>query len=183
MKLAIIIGSTRQGRVSDRLARWVKHEAEKKPGFDATILDLRDYDLPFFDEALPPQYNQNRETSGGVKKWLNDLEEQDAYIIVTPEYNRSIPGVLKNAIDYIGYEIKGKPVGIATHGSTNGAQAVAHLRGIIPGALGFTVPTFVGFGYAEMLEFGQDGTPGESMIAARESVVEAMLHELADFKK
>ena len=183
MKLGIIIGSTRKGRMSDRLANWVKKEAEKNPELDVSLVDLRDFELPFFDEEISPQYNQNRETTGVVKKWLDTVDGQDAFIIVTPEYNRSIPGVLKNALDYFAYEMKGKPVGIATHGSSNGAQAVSHLRGIIPGSLGVTVPTFVGVGYAEMFEFSEDGTPSESLISSRGSVLEAMLHEITEYKR
>ena len=126
MKLGIIIGSTRQGRVSDRLAKWVQKEATTNPDLEVTMLDLRDYEMPFFDEEISPQYNSNRQTTGVVKDWLDAVADQDAYVFVTPEYNRSFSAVLKNALDYVAYEMKGKPVGIATHGSANGAQAVAH---------------------------------------------------------
>ena len=107
------------------------------------MLDLRDFDLPMFNEAISPQFNPERKTEGVVKKWLDALAAQDALIVVTPEYNRSIPGVLKNAIDYIAYELDKKPVGIIAHGSANGAQAISHLRGILPGVLAIGVPRAV----------------------------------------
>ncbi len=143
MKVGIIVGSTREGRSSDRAAKWVAAAVANLDGVEAEILDLRDYNLPMFNEAVSPQYNPDRKPAGAVKQWLEALARQDALIIVTPEYNRSIPAVLKNAIDYIAYELDRKPVGIVAHGSSNGAQAVSHLRGIIPGALGVTVPRAV----------------------------------------
>jgi len=183
MKLGIIIGSTRQGRVSDRLAKWVQKEATTNPDLEVTMLDLRDYEMPFFDEEISPQYNSNRQTTGVVKDWLDAVADQDAYVFVTPEYNRSFSAVLKNALDYVAYEMKGKPVGIATHGSANGAQAVTQLRGVIPGVLAISAPTFVGIPYAEMLDFSEDGTPSEATLKARGGAVEGMLMEITNLAK
>jgi NAD(P)H-dependent FMN reductase len=143
MKLGIIIGSSREGRSTDRAAKWAATAAKELNGVEVTTLDLRDYDLPMFNEAVSPQYNPERKPEGAVKQWLEALAAQDAFIIVTPEYNRSIPAVLKNAIDYVAYELDRKPVGIIAHGSANGGQAISHLRGIIPGALGISVPRAV----------------------------------------
>ena len=143
MKLGIIIGSTREGRSTDRAAKWVATVANTLEGVEVTMLDLRGYDLPMFNEAVSPQYNPARNPEGVVKQWLDALASQDAFIVVTPEYNRSIPAVLKNALDYVAYEMEKKPVGIVAHGSTNGAQAVSHLRGIIPGVLAISVPKAV----------------------------------------
>lgn len=147
MKLGIIIGSVRQGRSSDKLAGWIRELAEKSHDAEVNVLDLADYDLPFFNEPVSPQFNQNRVVEGDVRRWLGDVEAQEAFIIVTPEYNRSIPGVLKNALDFVAYEMKYKPVAIAAHGSSNGAQAVSHLRGILPGLHAITTPTFLGMPY------------------------------------
>lgn len=157
MKLGIIVGSVRQGRVSDKIAQWVRDAAKKQPGVEVELIDLLDYKLPHFDEPISPQYNQNRVTTGETKRWLDTLAAQDAYVIVTPEYNRSIPGVLKNALDYVGYELSGKPVAITSHGASNGGQAVAHMRSIIPGLLAVTVPTFVGLPFGVAASFDADG--------------------------
>ncbi len=140
MKLQIIVGSTRTGRISDRVAQWVANEAGKLEGVEAEVVDLIDYPMAFFDEPVSPQYNPNRTPSPEVKKWLDKVTEADGYIVVTPEYNRSVTAVLKNAIDYLDFQFAKKPVGIVAHGSTGGAQAVAQLRGIIPGVQAITVP-------------------------------------------
>ena len=140
MKVQIIIGSTRPNRVTDRVAKWIATEAKNLPETEVEILDLADYPMPFLDEPISPQYNPERKPNPGVQKWLTKLAEADAYVLVTPEYNRSYSAVLKNALDYIDYQFARKPVALVAHGSTGGAQAIAHLRGVLPGLLAVTVP-------------------------------------------
>ncbi|MFA5004307.1 MAG: NAD(P)H-dependent oxidoreductase [Candidatus Saccharimonadales bacterium] len=130
-KIAVIIGSTRQGRQSDKLAKWVAAEAGKLT--EVELLDLRDYPLPFFDEAISPRYNPDRKPSVAAKKWLDKVAEFDGYVLVTPEYNRSTSAVLKNALEYTDYQMDNKPVALVAHGTTGGAQAVANLRLTLPG--------------------------------------------------
>jgi NAD(P)H-dependent FMN reductase len=137
-KIAVIIGSTRDGRVSDKLANWVAKNAAQK--MQTEVVDLRDYPLPFFDEAAPPRYNPDRQPAPAVQAWLNKVAEFDGFVVVTPEYNRSMPAVLKNAIDVISYEIENKPVALVGHGSTGGAQAVATLRLALPGIGAVVLP-------------------------------------------
>lgn len=144
MKIQIIVGSTRQGRQSDKLAKLVANEALKN-GSEVETVDLLDYDLPMFNEAVSPQFNPKRQPVAIVREWLDKLNEADGYVLVTPEYNRSIAGVLKNALDYVDFQLQKKPVAIVAHGSSGGAQAAAHLRGIIPGLLAVTVPQAVYF--------------------------------------
>lgn len=144
MKIQVIIGSTRQGRQSDKLAKWVEDQANKN-GTEIEIVDLLDYNLPMFNEPISPQYNPDRKSETVVKKWLDKISEAEGYVVVTPEYNRSITAVLKNALDYIGFQLQNKPVAIVAHGTSGGAQAVSHLRGIIPGLLAVTVPQAVYF--------------------------------------
>lgn len=143
MKLQVIVGSTRPGRVSDRVAKWVANEANKLPDTQAEIVDLADYQLPWLDEPVSPQYNPERKPNEVASKLLAKLDEADAYVLVTPEYNRSYSAVLKNAIDYVDFQFQRKPVALAAHGSTGGAQAVAHLRGVLAGLLSFTTPKAV----------------------------------------
>jgi len=140
MKVQIIIGSTRPNRVTDRVAKWVAAEARNLPQTDVEVLDLADYPMPFLDEPISPQFNPNRKPGPVVGKWLSKLAEADAFVLVTPEYNRSYSAVLKNALDYIDYQFAKKPVALVAHGVTGGAQAVAHLRGVMPGLLAITVP-------------------------------------------
>lgn len=142
-KIAIIIGSTRQGRVSDKLAAWVAKEVGAKA--EVELLDLRDYPLPFFDEPMPPRFNPSRTPSTEVAKWADKVGEFDGYVVVTAEYNRSMPAVLKNALDSLANEMADKPVALVAHGSTGGAQAVASLRIMLPGIGAVTLPNALFF--------------------------------------
>jgi NAD(P)H-dependent FMN reductase len=142
-KIAVIIGSVREGRLSDRLAKWVSDEVGKVA--DVETLDLKDYPMPFMDEAISPRYNPERTPAPEVKKWLDKVAEFDGYVIVTPEYNRATSAVLKNAIDFLDYQMEQKPVALVGHGSSGGAQAVASLRMILPGVGAVTVPQAVFF--------------------------------------
>ena len=185
MKLGIIIGSTREGRSTDRAAKWAATIASTLEDVEVTTLDLRDYNLPMFNEAISPQYNPDRKPEGVVKQWLDVLDAQDAFIIVTPEYNRSIPAVLKNALDHIAYQLERKAVGIIAHGSANGAQAVSHLRGIIPGVLAVSVPRAV-FAPIAGGAFDENGVLNADLAAnpyGPAGALKAMLADLVDYEK
>ena len=136
--IAVIVGATRAGRVTDKLAHWVSEEARNLA--EVEVLDLVDYPMPFFDEAISPRYNPKRKPSKEVSKWLDKVAAFDGYVIVTPEYNRSTSAVLKNALDYLDYQMDSKPVAIVAHGSTGGAQAVANLRMALPGVGAVSLP-------------------------------------------
>lgn len=137
-KIAIIVGSTREGRMTDKLANWVQKEVAKKA--EAEVLDLRDFPMPFFDEAISPRYNPERKAVPEVQKWLDAVAGFDGFVVVTPEYNRTTSAVLKNAIDVLDYQMENKPVAIVAHGSSGGAQAVASLRMAFPGVGAVTLP-------------------------------------------
>ena len=136
-KIAVVIGSTRQGRQTDKLAKWVAEEVAKKA--EVETLDLRDYPMPFLDE-MSPRYNADRKTDAVTQKWLDKMAAFDGYVFVTPEYNRTTSGVLKNAIDVLAHEMDDKPVALVGHGSSGGAQAIASLRMALPGVGAVTVP-------------------------------------------
>ncbi|MGH7241511.1 MAG: NADPH-dependent FMN reductase [Candidatus Saccharimonadales bacterium] len=137
-KIAVIVGSTREGRQTDKLAKWAAKEIAKHA--EVEVVDLRDYPLSFFDEAVSPRYNPERKPSAEAKKWLDKVAEFDGYAIVTPEYNRAPAAVLKNALDFLAYEMDKKPVALIAHGSTGGAQAVASLRIALPGVGAVSIP-------------------------------------------
>lgn len=137
-KIAVVIGATREGRLSDKLANWAAKEVAKYA--EVEVLDLRDYPMPFFDEIMSPRYNPERQPAPEVKKWLDKVAAFDGYVFVTPEYNRTTSAVLKNAIDALAYEIENKPVALVAHGSTGGAQAVASLRLALPGVGAVALP-------------------------------------------
>lgn len=163
MKLAVIVGSVREGRVTDRIAKWAAEEAKKFA--DVEILDLKDYPLPFFDEAISPRYNPQRQPVPAVKKWLDKIAEFDGYIIVTPEYNRSTSGVLKNAIDYLDFQMEQKPVALVGHGSSGGAQAIGNLRMALPGVGAITIPTALFFTQRPGEILDEQGTLAEEIRA------------------
>lgn len=142
-KIAVIVGATRENRVTDKLAKWVAIEAAKKA--EVEVLDLKDYPMPFFDESVSPRYNPERQPTPAVQKWLDKTVEFDGFILVTPEYNRSMPAVLKNALDFLDFQFDKKPVALVAHGSTGGAQAVAGLRIALPGVGAVSIPQAVFF--------------------------------------
>ncbi len=182
MKVQIIIGSTRPGRQTDKLAKWVAKEATKNTDLEIELLDLQDYKLPLFDEATSPQYNPNRGPNPVAKKWLEKLVEADGFILITPEYNRSTSGVLKNALDYIDFQFQRKPVLLVAHGSSGGGQAVGHLRGIVPGLLAVTVPNAVYFKDRVADSVNEAGELAEELQAnpqGPENALKSALNELA----
>ena len=154
-KIAVVIGATREGRSTDKLANWAAKEVAKKAELE--VLDLRDYPMPFFDELISPRYNPERQPAPEVKKWLDKVAEFDGYVLVTPEYNRTTSGVLKNAIDVLAYEMENKPVALVAHGSTGGAQAVASLRMALPGVGAVTIPQALFFTDAVGQSIDDDG--------------------------
>lgn len=131
LKIKIILGSTRPNRFSDKPGAWILEEMRKNKGIDAELLDLRDYPLPFYNEPMSPSMVRNGEYANEIaRKWAAKIREADGFIIVTPEYNHGISGVLKNALDYIYAEWNNKPVGFVAYGGVGGARSVEHLRGV-----------------------------------------------------
>ena len=126
--ISIIVGSTRQGRFSEKPAQWIFQKL-KSQGIDARLLDLRDYPMPFFDQAVPPAMPGRAPYENEVvKKWTTEIARADAFIVVTPEYNYGPSAVLKNALDWVYAEWNRKPVAFVSYGSALGARSVQHLR-------------------------------------------------------
>lgn len=182
MKLAVILGTVRQGRHSENLAKWVVKEAKQMPDTDVTLLDLKDYPMPFFDEPASPRFNPERKLNPIVAKWLAALETADAYVVVTPEYNHSIPGVLKNAMDYTDWQVLRKPFAVVSHGSAGGARAASHLKHIISETRAVPIPNNVALTMRVSEIFDENGTLAEE-INAQEYGPKSNLHaSLAELK-
>lgn len=130
-KIQIIIGSTRQGRYSDKAAQWLLEELKKETQVEAELVDLRDYTLPFFDEPISPMRGNGTYTKPEVQKWADKIKSADAYIMITPEYNHGYSAVLKNAIDHLYPEWNYKPVGFLSYGAAGGARAVEQMRQVV----------------------------------------------------
>lgn len=126
IKIAIIMGSTRPGRKSEQVARWVFEAASQRTEATYELIDLLDYPLPHLNEAYPPAMGQYEHDH--TKEWAAKIAQYDGFIFVTPEYNRSTSGVLKNAIDFIYGEWNNKAAAFVSYGSTGGTRAVEHLR-------------------------------------------------------
>lgn len=136
LKLQIIVGSTRPGRASDLVTPWLVERATNHGGFDVEVVDLRDWPLPIFEETYAtigdfsdPTYSQPL-----VKAWNAKVKEADAFLIVTTEYNHSVPGGLKNALDsvFVSWAMRNKPVAFVGYsaGPIAAARAVEHLAHI-----------------------------------------------------
>lgn len=180
MKFAIVVGSVRQNRVTDRQAKWIQKLASTVAGDHSwELADLKGYDLPMFDEPLPPMANQRPELADGTKRYLEAMGAADGFIIVTPEYNHGMPSALKNAIDLLDYQLMKKPVAIASHGVVGGARANEHVRMVINSNLGgLPVPTGLTF-YGRVDELiSEDGTLSDKADAANEKSARAMIESL-----
>lgn len=134
--LQIIIGSTRPTRAADRVAPWVIERARAHGGFDVEVLDLRDWPLPMFAEHVGTigDFQDPTYSDPVVRRWNHKIKEADAYLVVTPEYNHSIPGVLKNAIDsvFVSFAFRNKPLVAVGYsgGIAGGIRAIEHLAQI-----------------------------------------------------
>ena len=181
LKVQVIVGSTRSGRNSEPVCRWLLPIAKSHADFDVEVLDLREWSLPFFQETIAsvgdfanPTYSEPL-----VKRWNDKLKEADAFIMVTPEYNHSIPAVLKNAIDtvFFSFAFRHKPVGFVGYslGITGGARAVEHLGQIMleTEAVPVRTPALVPMVSAA---FDEQGKPTSPMLDAGLTV---MLDDLA----
>ncbi|MFS0890941.1 NADPH-dependent FMN reductase [Peribacillus frigoritolerans] len=122
LKIGIILGSTRQGRVSPQVGEWVYGIANKRGDAEYEIVDIADFNLPFVFTTAGDE--------PGLKSWSEKLTNLDGFVFIAAEYNHSITGALKNALDSARDEWNNKAAGIVSYGSTGGARAAEHLRGI-----------------------------------------------------
>ena len=128
IKIKIILGSTRQNRFSEKPGQWIFNEAKKLEGVEAELLDLRDYPMPFLDSPMSRSMAQGKYENEMVRKWAAKINDGDAFIVITPEYNHGYSAVLKNALDVISPEWNRKPIGFVSYGSALGARSVEQLR-------------------------------------------------------
>jgi NAD(P)H-dependent FMN reductase len=136
-KLQVIVGSTRPTRSSDLVVPWVVSRASAHGGFDVEVIDLRDWPLSFFAEHVGTigDFSDPTYSEPIVKAWNNKIKDADAYIVVTPEYNHSLPGVLKNAIDsvFVSFGFRNKPIAAVGYSAGIGAgiRAIEHLAHVV----------------------------------------------------
>ena len=128
-RIAIIIGSTRPNRFGDKPAKWLLEQAQTRGDADYELVDLADFPMPLFDAPASDMWMPT--PNAMAAKWQAKLNEFDGFVFVTPEYNRSVPGALKNAIDWAYKPFIRKAVGFFGYGTVGGARAVEHLRNIM----------------------------------------------------
>lgn len=122
LEIGIITSTVREGRVGLKVAKWILNEAEQIGDYNYEIIDLKDYPMSFNVDGKDEQ----------IQRFNKKLATLDGYIVVTAEYNHSIPGPLKNALDWVGKKtMANRPAGIISYGSIGGARAAEHLRNIL----------------------------------------------------
>lgn len=126
VKIAIILGSTRPGRNGEAVAKWAYQLARQRQDAEFELVDIGDYKLPLLDEPIPPSLGQYGKPH--THAWAKKIAALDGFVFVTPEYNHSTSGALKNAIDFLYKEWNNKAAGFVSYGSAGGARAVEHLR-------------------------------------------------------
>lgn len=125
-KVAIIIGSTRSMRFGDKPARWLHGLAQSRSDLQSELVDVKEYNLPFFDEVASNVHVPTQDPNG--IRWQNKIAEFDAYVWVVAEYNHGPTAALKNAIDFAGKEWHRKVVGFLGYGGLGAARAIEQLR-------------------------------------------------------
>lgn len=176
--IAIIIGSTRAARFADKPAAWLLEKAQKRDDMSFELVDLRDYDLPLFDEVASNLWVPSQDPR--AVKWQQKLAEFDGYIFVTSEYNHSVSGSLKNALDQAYKEWNHKPAAAMGYGGVGAARAIEHLRGIAVELQMVPLRNAVHLGAGEFMKVSPLGANGpmSEVDAVLQPALASMLDEL-----
>ncbi|WBB52203.1 NAD(P)H-dependent oxidoreductase [Verrucosispora sp. WMMD573] len=187
IKVGLIVGSSRPQRRGPAVAGWVaertaEHPAARAGEVTVELVDLAEQRLPILDEPVPARFGDYRHEH--TRRWSTVVAAYDAFVFVTPEYNSSVPAVLKNAIDFLNAEWRGKPAGVLTYGARGGGRAAEHLRPILAEVGMAVLPSHVELGLFTDFDWsGQDRSdptaegriaPGED----RAAMITAMFTEL-----
>ena len=175
MKIGIVLGSIREGRNNEAVAKWVLDVAKAySPEVDFELVDLLDYPLPIFNEPASPAYTSDLMAKEQQAPWAEKMDELDGYIFITPEYNHGVSSVLKNALDYVYNELNDKAAGIVSYGSAGGVRAAEQLRTILSEFQVAHVRTQPALSIFH--DFGEEGlNPGD----AQKNALEQMLYQLS----
>lgn len=177
--IGIFLGSVREGRFGDAVAHWVLETASARGnGFNYTLLDLGEFDVPHLVAATPPGAANKQYDDPAVAAWSKAVDACDAFIFVTPEYNHSVPGTMKNAFDSLGPEWMGKPVAFVGYGADNAIRAVEHWRTIVANFSMFDIRNQVAL---SLFEDAADGVfrPRELKVASLSTVLDDIEAQLS----
>ncbi|MCS5601130.1 NAD(P)H-dependent oxidoreductase [Paracoccus sp. (in: a-proteobacteria)] len=125
-RIAVIVSSTRDARFADKPAEWLMAQVADHPDLDFEKVDLREQNLPFFNEAASNLWVESKDPN--ALAWQRKLDGFDGFMFVLAEYNHSVPGALKNAMDQAYKEWNRKPMTALAYGGVGGARALEHLR-------------------------------------------------------
>jgi NAD(P)H-dependent FMN reductase len=128
LKIHVILGSVREGRMAEPVGRWVLEQAAARADLACDLVDLKEWDLPFYPFADPPakgHYADSRQ-----QRWAAHVADADGYILIAPEYNHGAPAVLKNALDFVYAEWNYKPVAFVGYGGNGGSRSIEQLTGV-----------------------------------------------------
>jgi NAD(P)H-dependent FMN reductase len=173
-KLLIIISSTRPGRIGVPVANWFVEQAGAHGGFELELADLYELDLPLLDEPNHPRLRQY--TREHTRAWSETVDDADAVVFVTAEYNHSYTAALKNAIDYLHHEWRHKPLGFVSYGGV--AAGTRAMQALKPVAIALALVPVVA---AVNIPFVQQFLSDDGAIVGNDVMVEAasaMLGEL-----
>ncbi|MGO1592419.1 MAG: NADPH-dependent FMN reductase [Ancrocorticia sp.] len=131
MKIGIVIGSIREGRSGEKVAQWLYNIAKERTDVEFSLIDLKEFNVPLLTSPVVPGAAQRQYDDPNVTAWGKEIDSYDGFIFVTPEYNHSIPGGMKNAVDSIGPEWNGKTVAFVSYGADGGVRATEHWRQIV----------------------------------------------------
>jgi NAD(P)H-dependent FMN reductase len=174
-RLAVIVASTRPGRVAPAVAEWFVAAAREHGGFEIDLVDLAEVDLPFLDEPNHPRSNQY--VHQHTRDWSARVEAADAFVVITPEYNYGLPAVLKNALDFLHHEWAHKPVAFVSYGGVSaGTRGVQMTKQVVTTLRMHPVPEAVSIPFVQ--QFLDDAgrlQPNDTMTAAAKAVLDELV--------
>ncbi|MGW0246670.1 NADPH-dependent FMN reductase [Nocardia goodfellowii] len=172
-RIGIILGSTRPNRRGPQVAQWVVDSAVRRGDADYELIDLREHPLPHLDEATPPMAGPS--VHAHTRAWAERVGSFDGFVLVTPEYNGGVPGVIKNAFDHVCAEWNHKAIGFVSYGVFGGVRAVEQLRSVC-GSLGMAdVSQLVAISVLTDFENHTTFTPREHHLAALGKTLDQVL--------
>jgi NAD(P)H-dependent FMN reductase len=182
LRIGIILGTTRPGRRGALVAPWVtdiarEHPMVRRGDGRVEVIDLADTGLTLLEEPAPAMFGLYEHEH--TRRWSEEIDELDAFVFVTAEYNHSIPASLKNAVDHLFSEWNDKAAGIVSYGVNGGVRAAEHLRQVLAEVKVATVRTQPSLSVFEDFVIEDPLSPGE--FAPRDlnrAVVGQMLDEL-----
>lgn len=154
MKIGIVIGSVREGRLGGSVGEWVRDQAQGREGVSYEIVDLKDYDLPVLTSPTVPGAASRDYDDERVTRFGQTIDSYDGFVFVTAEYNHGVPGAFKNAFDSIYPEWGNKAVGFVSYGAAEGARAVEAWRLVVANANLYAIRSQVSFSIINHFEDG-----------------------------